>query len=101
MPTFFERSSSGWEKPKSAVIEKMESMGYIDSWKAAGGNSGAPSCWASTRIDVRNFLIRNHYLYLYIQYIWISPNFPMKPVYCKRVNSDASDHYPIIVHFKQ
>jgi endonuclease/exonuclease/phosphatase family metal-dependent hydrolase len=92
------RAANGCEEPRAEVVEAMDRWGYLDglrlaragdvaSYPAELGRSlpeaGLATCWAGTRID----------------YVWLAPALldRLRVRACRRVQSDASDHLPVIL----
>ena len=94
------REQSGWEMPLGDVVACMDAWGYVDCFRfaRAGGldayarelatplpDDELPTCWAGTRID----------------FIWASRAAldVFVPARCWRVETEASDHRPVVVDF--
>ena len=95
------RQENGREAPRGEVVARMDAWGYLDCFRfaRAGGLDGytrdlmkpipdeeLATCWAGTRVD----------------FIWASRAMldRFHPARYRRVDSDASDHFPIAVDFK-
>lgn len=92
------RAKNHWEAPRDDVIEHMDRAGWIDAFRLARAGSlerydatlgdalapeGLASCWIGTRID----------------YFWLPRTSlsRVKVTRCERIESDASDHYPVVL----
>lgn len=89
------RARNGREEPLGEVVARMDAWGYLDGFRAArGGGLAEPlpegeiaTCWAGTRID----------------YVWLSPALAegCRVRRCWRVESDASDHLPVVLEIER
>ena len=94
------RKLSAVEAPTGKLIARLDRAGYIDCYRFARAGSLAryarqlgsplpddqlPTCWAGTRID----------------FIWASRAAlaTLSPTRCWRIDSDASDHVPVVAEF--
>jgi len=98
------RAKNRWEPPKSLLTKRLSELGYVDSLRCAesathetSGSflegfkgttppevySDVATCWAGTRID----------------YLWLSKDLKAKVHKYERIESHASDHYPLSITF--
>jgi endonuclease/exonuclease/phosphatase family metal-dependent hydrolase len=80
------KSSYEFDEIITVILYSASKMGYKDCWKLAGGKGNEPSCWTNTRID---------YIFANEAFLTMA-----KPVSCKMVDSDASDHKLVTVTFQ-
>jgi len=92
------RAKNHWDPPQNDVIDHLDRAGWIDALRLARAGSlerydatlGDPlapeslaTCWIGTRID----------------YFWLPRTSldRVKVTRCERIESDASDHYPVVL----
>ncbi|KAJ3330877.1 hypothetical protein HDU76_004643, partial [Blyttiomyces sp. JEL0837] len=100
------RKSSGWELPQNSVSSMMDSAGFLDTYRLSLANRMrlryyqsllaetcrqarglSNTCWAGTRID----------------YVWLynaAATARMWLINYQHVETNASDHYPVIADFQ-
>jgi len=81
------RRENSWEPPRTAVAEEMARLGFTDCWASVGRPGPVSTCRFSTHID---YVFANRDLLA-----------GWKCVEVLHVDSDASDHRPVLATFQK